>query len=332
MLLTFPVRQSVLSAEALSPIVAQEYRQLGEDADCRFFYQGLNDIYRVVVGGRKYMLRVYRAGWRSNSEVLFETDMLNHLHEKGIKVARPVPRHNGETFFKLVAPEGPRQAVLFTFAPGAEMRYNEDPARRFGQAVAGLHNALADFIPSQERFELDVGHLLREPMGLIEPLYRERPAQEWKYLTGLAGQLEVRLEEFEKRGLERGVCHGDLHLGNVHFEPETGLTTLFDFDCAGPNGYRAYELAVFHWASRARLEKAQDKRVWQAYLDGYTGLRSFNRVDLEAVPLFIALRQFWIMGIYARLGANFHYETLPETYFSGFINYLKKWEAGYFDL
>jgi len=212
------------------------------------------------------------------------------------------------------------------------MRYTEDQARLFGRTVAGLHNALDGFSSPYARFKLDLGHLLHEPLRLIEPLYRERPAEEWDYLTGLAGKLETNLLDLEQRGLERGVCHGDLHLGNIHFKPENGLTTLLDFDCAGVAGWRAYELAVFRWASRERLEKAKTKLVWEAYLDGYTGLRSLGSFDLEAVPLFVALRQFWIMGIYARLGANFHYEALPEHYFSGFINYLKKWEAGYFDL
>jgi Ser/Thr protein kinase RdoA (MazF antagonist) len=329
--LTFPVRQSVLSAEALAPLIAGEYRQPGEFEACRFFYQGLNDIYQVRFGREKYMLRVYRAGWRSNSDVLFEVALLNHACEKGVEVARPVPRHNGEFFLEIAAPEGVRQAVLFTFAPGGEMRYNEEQALLFGRTVAGLHNALDTFSSSPSRFKLDLDHLLHEPLRLIEPLYGERPAQEWDYIEGLAGQLEAKLHRFEQQGLERGVCHGDLHLGNVHFEPETGRTTLLDFDCAGIEGWRAYELAVFYWASRERLEKARNKAVWEAYLKGYTGERTLNPLDLEAVPLFVALRQFWIMGIYARLGANFHYETLPEHYFAGFSNYLKKWEAGHFD-
>jgi Ser/Thr protein kinase RdoA (MazF antagonist) len=332
LILTFPVRQSVLADEALSPIIAREYRQFGEIQACRFFYQGLNDIYQVRANGQKFMLRVYRAGWRSNADVAYEVDLLNYVCARGVEVARPVPRQNGEFFFELPAPEGPRQAVLFTFAPGGEMRYNEEQARLFGRTLAGLHNALAGFNSPHDRFKLDLDHLLREPLRLIEPLYRERPAHEWDYLSGLAGKFEARLQEFERRGLERGVCHGDPHLGNVHYEPETGLTTLLDFDCAGADGYRAYELAVFYWASRERLEKAKSKPVWEAYLDGYTGVRPLSPVDIEAVPLFVALRQFWMMGIYARLGANFHYEALPEHYFSGFLNYLKKWEVGYFDL
>ena len=329
--MSFPVLQSVLSAEKLFPSISKEFAHLGKLENCQFFYHGLNDIYRAQAGPAKYMLRVYRAGWRTNAEVLFEVEMLNHAKAKGVGVAAPVPRSNGEYFLELDAPEGPRQAVLFSFAPGGEMRYNEEQARLFGGVVAELHNALDDFKSSQARLKLDLDHLLHEPLRLMEPLYRERPAQDWQYITNFARQLEANLLDLDARGLERGVCHGDLHMGNVHYEPGSGQLTLLDFDCAGIDGWRAYELAVFRWASRARLDKPKARVAWEAYLDGYTRKRTLAPLDLEAVPLFIPLRQIWIMGLYARLGANFHYETLPDHYLSGMVNYLKEYEAGYFD-
>ncbi|WP_407573010.1 phosphotransferase [Deinococcus altitudinis] len=45
--------------------------------------------------------------------------------------------------------------------------------------------------------------------------------------------------------LSEGICHGDLHGGNVHV-PD-GVWTRFDFDCGGRR-WRAYDVAVFWWS------------------------------------------------------------------------------------
>src|SRR5207253_3151224 len=93
--------------------------------------------------------------------------------------------------------------------------------------------------------------------------------------------------------LEMGICHGDLHGGNACLGPD-GRLTFFDFDCCGV-GYRAYEVAVFRWAAEFFHPDQKGEARWGAFLRAYTARRTLAELDLAAVPLFVAARQFWLM-------------------------------------
>lgn len=326
--LNIPVVQSIFSGQALQPFLNAHYSNLGKITSCQLIYHGLNDIYLVQSLTGKYVLRVYRAGWRSHSAILFELDLLKHIAAKGVAVAEPLPTATGEYLLQLSAPEGLRQAVLFTFAAGSQLRYEAAQAWHYGQVVADFHNALTDFSSPHPRFALDLAHLVAEPLSLIEPLFQEQLPGEWAYIQAFYQDVLAKVKELEKTGLERGVCHGDLHAGNAHYAPESGRLTLLDFDCAGVDGWRAYELAVYWWACRLRLDKEAAPKVWQAYLKGYTEKRNFGANDLAAVPLFFQIRQLWIGGIVARHGANNNHELLSATQLQSFVAFLQNCEKG----
>src|SRR5581483_2070939 len=76
-----------------------------------------------------------------------------------------------------------------------------------------------------------------------------------------------------------------------------GGVTLFDFDCGGM-GYRAYELAVFRWGVGGAWAKDAE-RLWALFLEHYAAHQPVAQADLDAVPLFVAVRQLWWMGLQA---------------------------------
>ena len=72
----FPVTHSTLSVKALTTDVLPDYG-LNAIIDFRFLNLGLNDTYVITaVNSEKYILRIYRAGWRSLSDFFFEIDVL----------------------------------------------------------------------------------------------------------------------------------------------------------------------------------------------------------------------------------------------------------------
>ena len=77
----FPVTRSTLSVKALMIDVLPDY-DIGTPLECRFLHLGLNDTYVVKTRDRQCILRVYRAGWRSVSEILYELDVLLFLHQR----------------------------------------------------------------------------------------------------------------------------------------------------------------------------------------------------------------------------------------------------------
>ncbi len=254
--------------------------------------------------GGWYVLRAYRAGWRSDGEIRYELDALNHLAARGVVVSTPVTPRDGEALRSVRAPEGRRQLVLFTFAPGDEDATRDDRARLYGRAAGAVHAASADFASPHPRSPIDLDALFERPLRALAPLLRERP-RERRALSALARRLRAHAGAFPFARLEAGFCHGDLHGGNAGVAGDA--LTLFDFDLCGP-GWRAYDVAVFRWGlTGGWLEEAEAERRWGLFLEGYSERRRLAAPDLDAVPFFMLLRQFWFMGLWGANGRDWGY-------------------------
>lgn len=315
----FPATCSILAADALARLVEAEY-DLGRVVACQFFTLGLSHTYLVKTEAQKYMLRIYRAGWRTPADVLYELDALRHLGRKGAPVSTPVQRRDGSLVRELAAMEGTRQAVLFTFAPGHEARADDEYPRRFGRAVAELYNAVDDFSSPHRRFPLDLGHLLDQPLAAIRPFLAHRP-DDWSYFQVLGEKLRARAEALPLKNLETGFCHGDFHGGNAHLEGET--LTHFDFDCCGP-GWRAYDIAVYRWSATPIRKRAEPR--WAEFLDGYTDVRPLGELDLAATSIFVALRHLWWLGLQCGNARDWGIGRRDDRFFDRALTYLKTWE------
>ena len=316
----FPVTYSTLSAEALADWLEASY-ELGAVTACRLLHRGLNDSYLVEAARGRYVLRVYRAGWRSAEEIAYEVAVLEHLGRKGIAVALPVRGRNDHAIEWLQAPEGSRAAVLFTHAPGRELDGSIEDSRRYGRAAASIHAATDDFEAGHARFALDLDHLLAQPLAAIRPFLRHRPA-DLHAIEGLAASVRRRVEALTVAGqMDRGFCHGDFHGDNAHIEGDT--VTMFDFDCGGP-GWRAYDIAVFRW--RWGDDAAGEAR-WAAFLEGYRELRPIGETDLAAVPLFVAARAIWLRGLHAANTADWGRSWLNDAYWDRLLKGLREWQA-----
>jgi Ser/Thr protein kinase RdoA (MazF antagonist) len=363
----FPTTYSTLSAKALLAEVVSTY-EIDPPLECEFINRGLNDTYLIITPHDRYILRVYRSGWRSHADILYELDVLTHLKEKNVPISTPIARKDGNLVQTLAAPEGERYIVLFTYAPGNELSSEEtDHAFIYGQVVARLHTATDEFTSQHQRFGLDLGHLIDNPLQAIQPRLSHR-SQDWAYVQTLGLKLRERMAAFPSDVLDRGFCHGDLHIWNARVT-EDKILTLFDLgvfkmSCrgeatrcrvgllrqylselprpyAGRNsfwshpfdfdccgvGWRAYDIAVFRWA--ARFSKKENEQ-WQAFLKGYQAERSLAEADLQVVPLFIGIRHIWLMGLHTGNGHDWGYGWMNERYFDRALKFLQEWETEYF--
>ncbi|GHO57968.1 phosphotransferase enzyme family protein [Ktedonobacter robiniae] len=318
----FPVTHSILAPEALLAEVLPLY-DLDEQVSCLFLTRGVNDTYLVQSGTTKYILRVYRAGWRSLSDVLYEIDVVRYLDQKGIAVSMPVSQRDGGFVSTLQAPEGPRQAVLFTYAPGVELdRHDARDSYLHGRVIGAMHNAASGFTSVRQRTPLDLSLLADQSLQTIQPLYTGS-ATDWAYLEELVERLRARIRQLAGQGLDWGACHGDSHMLNEHMD-EDGTITLFDFDCCAP-GWRAYDLAVVRWCEGFYNWDPGDT-LWQSFLKGYTEVRPLAEVDLASIPAFVALREVWHTALVASLqpssGARGFERMMQRT-----MRLLREWEV-----
>ncbi len=301
------------AAEAAARAVWSHYN-LPAPTVCGPTQVGLNDHHLITTPQGQYVLRVYRAGWRTEEDIAYEVAVLNHLAARGVPACAPLPRRDGAFSSAFAGEQGPRTAVLFTCAPGAPPD-PADPAalRTCGRVMALIHRHTDDFTCEHQRFALDLDHLLAQPRLTLRPYLRHRPEKATFLETAvdaLRAGLEARVES-----LEWGFCHGDFHGGNARLDGD-GTLRVFDFDCGGP-GWRAYDLSV------CRLYCREEAR-WETFREGYEEVRPLPAAAEAALPWFIVARQVWRMGVFAEAWPRLVGHAVDEAFFEEHVAILRE--------
>ncbi|MGB0848454.1 MAG: phosphotransferase enzyme family protein [Thiolinea sp.] len=322
-MLNISASYSTLAATDLLEHVVPQY-QVKSPIRCEFWLRGLNDTYKITAKTDNYILRVYRKDWRTLSQIKFEVDALNYLHEQGANVSYPIKRLDGEYVTTLNTPEGVRYVIVTAFAEGAALSYDDvQDAYIYGANVADIHTLSAGFASEHPRFELDHVRLLSEPLECIRPFLAHRP-ECWKFLENFGARLLSFMEAIRDQDADYGLCHGDFHGWNAHYHSDT--LTFFDFDDCG-YGWRAYDLAVFRWD--ARLDKKENER-WAAFIKGYRSKRDISDADLKLTTTFMAIRDIWLMGEHMGNAKDFGRGWMGDEYIDERIAFLKAIEEEHF--
>lgn len=288
-----PVIHSIPSGDALITTVLPNY-PIGKAHTCLLYKRGLNDTYLVETERERYILRIYRKGWRTKEEIDFELELLAFLHSINQPVAYPIQRKDGSFITEIPAPEGKRYAALFSYAPGkAVNEIDSEQSQRLGEVLAIIHQNLDNFSSSFSRTHLNNEYLLDWAMRKIEPLYKHRQI-DIEYLHTQIQQIKTQLKALElpTSAPAYGICVGDVHSGNAHFD-EQNQPTLFDFDQCG-YGWRSFDIAKFlHIAITWKINIT----VRNCFLEGYQTVRQLNAAELDSIPIFVKAAHIWVMGI-----------------------------------
>lgn len=284
---------------------------------CRFWERGVNDTYQLLCDQSTYSLRVYRHGLRTLDAINFEMAALNHLHKRGISVAFPIARKDGEFVTELQAPEGLRYAIVTDYAHGAKPDY-KDPANAgmYGTAVAQLHNLSDDFVTDHHRPRLEVEYLLDTSVDVIRP-FLVKGSDDIEYLDKTAEDLRQKVAGVRVESLDVGFCHGDCHGHNVH--KNNGILTHYDFDCCGL-GLRIFDLATFKWGVVGNKDA---EILWNAFLTAYRGERDVGEADFNLIDTFVAIRHIWWIALLCGNVHDFGYADSGELFVQRQIRNMK---------
>src|SRR6516162_6735205 len=119
--MVFPVEYSTLSAKALLELCLSRY-SFPTNTIITFLKRGFNDTYQIEFNTRKFILRAYKSHWRTKASIKTELKVLSYLKDNGISVSFPIADIHGEFIQSIVAPEGERFLVLFSYAEGTAVR------------------------------------------------------------------------------------------------------------------------------------------------------------------------------------------------------------------
>ncbi|MBD0261061.1 MAG: phosphotransferase [Cytophagales bacterium] len=286
--LALPVTYSLVSPLALRQELLPLYG-LTEAATVSLLAQGMHDTYLVAEPAPKYVLRIYRAGWKTFAQVEAEVRVLRLLQAQGLPVGYPIADAQGTSIHRLASPEGERYAVLFAYAAGEKVNVlTPTQASRFGQYVGQMHAITAgrqdgslhrDYSPER------IFEETRRGIRAVLPTHREAHRQLERICECVGGPLSPDV----LKTLKAGICHGDPHHENLFIEPATGEVTMFDFDFSG-NGYLLYDLGSFCFYERQRQPNVE------AFLDGYARVLPLTPAERQRVPCFTILMRLFHLG------------------------------------
>ena len=313
-----PVTYSILDAQSLADFVEKAYA-IGPPLSCELLLPSMNDTYLVTSADRRYVLRVYRASWRSAGDIAYELDLLTYLAARGVRVSVPISAQDGRQFQSLLAPEGTRHIALFTHAEGQPLSWdNADHCHQAGQLLAAIHAVSDDFVNLGTRAALGGGQLVDRPAAALEPFFAHR-MQDWAYVTAFSAKLRDRLAEVAPE-LNWGVCHGDFGGGNLTVG-DTG-PMAFDFDLCGPS-WRAFDLAPIQMIAVSKKNPA----IWDAFVRGYQERRPLAPADLTAATLFCPVHRLWRLGMQAEHAQEWGVVRLSDSVLDRELKAFRAWEA-----
>jgi Ser/Thr protein kinase RdoA (MazF antagonist) len=231
----------------------------------------VNDVVKVDATSGRFALKLYNVRSRGPREVGWEVALVEHLARNGAPVARPIPGVHGAV--ESISLDGePRAAVLWRWAPGAKPTPSRATYLALGEAAARVHAAADGYEPAWMRDEYDADALIDEQIARMRR--HLLAAGRYEEVLELAERLRARVLG---QVLDRGVCHMDLTLDNVHGTAEG--VTVFDFDSAG-RSWRAIEPAGV-------LRFSED--LFHDWLEGYRRVRPFSPADERAVAAFVII-------------------------------------------
>ena len=212
------------------------------------------------------------------------------LEGEGIPVAGPVKASDGSRSFEVDAPEGRRAIVATPWVSGVLLaaQLDEETARRTGALVGRLHRVVAGFRPDRNKL-CDTAGMIRARLPTLYDMIAGH-AMDVALYEEVGEAAVAALEALDGSAVPRGPTHGDIHLENVLISPD-GAITLVDFDNCGED-FLAKELASFTWRNDYI---GLDRSINHAFLKGYESERPLNREEREFQPLFVLIRNLFIL-------------------------------------
>lgn len=249
----------------------------------RFASRGFNDVYEID----GLYLRIGRNARRLLADAEAEAIAVSELAGGGAPVASARRGRDGRFAQPIALSEGERTALLFEAAPGVQPGDTAGHAYAQGVALARVHIATLDDATAGRLRRLDLGFLVDRSVDLVASQLPHRAD-----LVGCLRDIAVRIRPQLAPGLSVGLCHGDYHGWNAAIEH--GEAILFDFDECGI-GPQAYDIATFLWGC-SQVSPALRLPLWPRFVDGYASVRRLPASDLEALDLFLIVRELWFLG------------------------------------
>lgn len=300
---SFDDRPPAQQVDALGRLAARALPAfgLGADEPLVAVNERENTVFRLDIGGRRFAVRVHRAGYHTDAELRSHATWAEALSADGVVATAPVVRTvSGEVVARAATDEvpGERQVTVLRWVDGTMLAASPTAAveqyRRVGALMAALHDHARRWTPPA-----DFAALRWDADGLLgdDPTWGrfwEAPlvgADDRAMLRRFRAHARERLEAYGTADDRFGLLHGDFLPENL-LVGDDGTITLLDFDDGG-YGWFLFDIAT---ALFVPLLGPDGAAVQDAFVAGYRSVRPLPDEQLAELGLFGALRAATYIG------------------------------------
>lgn len=304
----------------------QSLYDLGRDTAIRFWRRGPagGDVYFLENASSRYCVKIYFTQC-SAQQIETTTAIMDYLNQTGLPVPAIIPNCQGKLVSGLQYPEGQRCAVMFDHVTGSCPDLNNpDQLRHLGQTMGEIYQALDRYSGPTPPRSLDYDYLIGDALRLIRH-YRPQDTEKIDYLQSIGDDLWSQLQH-ASTSPQFGLCHGDLHTGNMVCQPDNTIV-LFDFDACGM-GWRVFDMGVFantNWTNSSSSALATDQHIFETFLEGYTQVLPVTDHQRRVFPYVLGIRHLELFGVVLRHCVALQGENWIEGCLEFHVNWFKAW-------
>lgn len=281
-----------------------------ESSSLEFLREGGAHTY-IVNGKTKYLLKVIGAAFSDTARQ--SVAIMRYLEEKDFPVSKTILTKSGESIFETEANGEKKLIVLMEFIEGDEPEL-EICAAEVGALVGRFHQLMEEY-----------------PLELLshgKEFFIDR------YLNFLRQKNYPRIAEYEELGrrlwnkvktLPKGLCHGDLHRGNLLQNP-AGRIYLLDFDtaCRAPLMFDVMVMCdMTNYFNLQPEDIDETKEVYQKFLSGYSKYHKLSHEEILSFPYWVAIRHFQLQATILEIHGV---DCIDEGFIDGQLYWLNKWQ------
>ncbi|MBN2531369.1 MAG: phosphotransferase [Spirochaetales bacterium] len=322
-------KRSLLNEHDLKIMLSDEYN-LSEDLTISFWRTGIagNDVYLINTIQHYYIMKVYYINIIPE-QVYVSTSLMEFLSQQMAVIPHILRNRNMDLVTKLQCPEGIRYAVVFERILGKEPDiFDDNDAYKIGKTVGQMYRVFDDNDIKIINRSIDTTFLIRRALNDIKK-YLPGKKMQISYFFDIGHRLEELFKKYTTHKIPRyGICHGDLHTGNMIKTSEEKIF-IFDFDACGL-GSRIYDIGIYandNWSKTTKEELEKDYEALNKFLKGYNEYYSLTTDEYKLFPIIPGIRHFEMFGTVLKnciFLEGFHW---VESCYQFHYNWFKAWES-----
>lgn len=240
------------------------------------------------------ILRVSSDSVRKRPAIESELKWCQSLQQSGISVAKVIDRPRGDWVHTFEFEDQTYHAVVFEKALGRKLAYpeylnNTQVFELLGQTTGQIH-AHSKIFSSNNSLTRPIWH-----ENVYIKQFKQVVPESKKEVHRAFDELVNRITKFKQTPSQFGLIHGDINVGNFHYDDYQ--LTLFDFDECQWSWY-VEDIAIqlfytlYPYGEDARDERVQQGRKFMThFLKAYLKETHLDESDLRLIPDFMKLRE-----------------------------------------